>query len=142
MTRPTLLLICATALFPACDEGSDAPDDDFRDGTICLVGVTPPSTTIKNKGVPDPDDPKGQWQQLAVENTDELMFSIVNIAYDMEAVCKETCDDEGLSYTGDPCIGKRGYKFDAPVEYETPKGEKRYSISGITGTTEVGCVCD
>ncbi|HET6584627.1 MAG TPA: hypothetical protein VFG69_14310, partial [Nannocystaceae bacterium] len=72
MLRPTLLLAFTTALF-ACDQGGDAPGDvDFRsDGTICIVGMTPPSTTIKNRGFPHPDDPKGLWQQLATENTDE-----------------------------------------------------------------------
>lgn len=142
MTRPTLLLFCATALLPACDEGSDAPDDEFRDGTVCVIAVTPPSTTIKNKGVPDPDDPKGQWLQLAIENTDEIMFSIASLEFDMGAECKAACDSEDLGWTGDPCIGKRGYEFDAPVEYETDKGDKRYSISGTTNDTEVGCICN
>jgi hypothetical protein len=141
MLRTILLLVCATSVLTACDEGADAPDDEFRDGTVCLVGVTPPSTTIKNKGVPDPDDPKSQWVQLAVENTDEIMFSIASLEFDMQSECKVTCDAEGLGWTGDPCIGKRDYTFDDPVLYETSEGEPRYSISGKTGNTEVGCVC-
>jgi hypothetical protein len=141
LTRPTLLLFCATALFPACDEGSDAPDNEFRDGIICLTGVTPPSTTITNKGFPHPDDPKSLWIQIATENADELMFTLADLLFDMEAECKAACAVEDLDWTGDPCIGERDYKFDNSKYYETEEGDPRYSVDITTGDSKVGCVC-
>ena len=125
----TRLFFCA-ALFAGCDEGVDpGPDQEFRETTSCLQTGTLTTTVIVAKGIPDPDDPHGDRAIAFVpELVDEFVIGYARMSPENEKVCTAVCEKEDLGWTGENCVAGRGYKTGEYSEYETEKGERRWSV--------------
>ncbi len=142
--RATAILALFSLSFTGCDEGGGDPNNDFRDGTDCLKTGTTTTTKLVVKGM-DPDwvlmEKPEMIEAFAPEQVDELIIAATSMQRGMDNTCKEICDREDLSWTGDFCVGGRDYTLGEIESYETEEGEPRFKLDVDTGKTEPGCVC-